>query len=461
MSGKPSRSQGLAASLPAELLTLIMQNALPSMMDEDGRLQFQVLRMVCSHWRTVCFSTPIFWASIAFKNDECELEESFYADLVGRMRRWLSRAGPHIPLALCFEDEDHSYDEEDELIHLVQENQRRWRYLYLDMDVESFWRILTICPHELWINLQYLGMSDHLLDVEDYEAESRGVPIEEHPLADHFPAVKGVSVCTEAGTPPLMYPAARSTVEKLTWRSGWLDPAYLAMFISGYRLLTHLEMYFIEDPPLSLNITDHISLESLKYLSFSATPDSLNWEFLGNFRTPVLRELSLAFLTGSSDEAADVSSSIRPFLGSCNSGTLTSFSLKGPIPSQLFERILATAPGSITTLDLQYWPYGVFGLSSLEREPPEAPDGKFFPNLESLRIAEVPSNDFPLQPSIRSVKALMSFLSQRMEHTKAHVRLRLLEVTKGEHFSDVVPDGELEGFRRKGLNVIVWANISM
>ncbi|KAH6880271.1 hypothetical protein BKA70DRAFT_190269 [Coprinopsis sp. MPI-PUGE-AT-0042] len=452
MSSKPYRPEGLAASLPIELLISILRTILPSVMDEDGRRQFQLLRMVCSHWRTVCFSTPIFWASIAFRSDGYETGNIFYENLVSRMRRWFSRAGALIPLTLSFEDEDYSYDEEeDELIKLIQEKQRRWRYLSLDIDAESFWHVLPICPPDQWTNLQYLGMSDNLIDIQDHEAESEDVRLENHPLADLFPAVKEISVYTDVGMSPMMYPASRNTVERLTWRSGWLDPAYLAPFISKYRLLTHLNLHFRYDPPDAPDVRDHIVVECLQALAFSATLDSINWEFLGRFRAPVLRELALTLLTGSSDEAADVSSSIRPFLGSCNSGTLTSFSLKGTIPSQLLERILATAPGSITTLDLRYWPYGAFGLSSLEREPPEAPDAKFFPNLESLRIAEVPSIDFPQQPSIRSVRALVSFLSRRMEHTEAHVRLRLLEVTKGEHFSNLFPDRELEDLRKKGL----------
>ncbi|KAH6902200.1 hypothetical protein BKA70DRAFT_1435360 [Coprinopsis sp. MPI-PUGE-AT-0042] len=308
-------------------------------MDDDGRRRFQLLRMVCSHWRAVCFSTPSFWASIAFKNEGYETGNAFYADIMCYMRRWFSRAGPSLPLSLTFEDEEQDCDEDEELIDFIQEHQKRWRYLSLDIDTKQFWKLLTVCPCNQWTNLCHLELSDGLIDVQDHDAES-DISLDGHPLADHFPAVTEVAVRSYLGMSPLMYPASQNTVERLSWYSTWLETAHLGPFISKYRFLTHLCIHFARSPLHGPNIPNHVSLESLKYFSFSATQDWINWDFLGRFRTPLLSDLVLEFNDGWSDDAESRPSSVKPLFESCRNRTLTSFSLKGAGTPQIFQRIL-------------------------------------------------------------------------------------------------------------------------
>ncbi|KAH6902202.1 hypothetical protein BKA70DRAFT_1229243 [Coprinopsis sp. MPI-PUGE-AT-0042] len=198
-----------------------------------------------------------------------------------------------------------------------------------------------------------------------------------------------------------------------------------------------------------------VYLQSLKYLSFSATPHFRNWDFLGKFRAPLLSDLVLAFDADDAytDDVESLCSSIQPFLESCH---LDSFSLTGRLFPQVFQRILALVPDSIRTLDLLYWPYGVFGTSSLDQLP-DASEANFFPKLELLRIAEVPCNDFAELHATRSVTSLVSFLSQRMEQTRSRFKLKSLEVTRGVDDAWCFPDEELEELEERGLNVIIWS----
>ncbi|KAH6902164.1 hypothetical protein BKA70DRAFT_1075027, partial [Coprinopsis sp. MPI-PUGE-AT-0042] len=85
----------IAARLPPELLGSIFQHVLPEDMDAVGRIQFQQLRMVCSLWRDLCFTTPHLWASLTLIPSHPT--PNSYADL---MKGWFLRAGDSTPLSL-------------------------------------------------------------------------------------------------------------------------------------------------------------------------------------------------------------------------------------------------------------------------------------------------------------------------------------------------------------------------
>ncbi|KAH6880270.1 hypothetical protein BKA70DRAFT_1343612 [Coprinopsis sp. MPI-PUGE-AT-0042] len=439
MTSEFDRPHGLAVSFPTELLTTILRGVLPSMMDKHGRKQFQQLRMVCSHWRTVCFSTPIFWASLEFRNDAKEPGSIHYPALMDSLRGWFSRAGNTIPLALSFDDKYQDHDSNNDLIRLIQEHQERWSYIFLKMNTPKFWKLLTMCPAEQWLNLYHLALRAYLIDTQDPDHELPGVPVDTHPLADHFPAVRELTITTNYEISPLLYPAAQKTVKRLTWNGVMVETAYILPFISEYHSLTHLIIHCVNDPFHASNADVHIVLESLKHLSFSAAPDAINWDILGRFRTPLLSEFILVLLPEIDEKRNSI--------------------LNGMIPPQLFQRILALVPPSITSLDLHYWPYGVFNSFIVDYEELEATEGNFFPNLESLRISEVPSRHFALAHVARSVGSLVSFLSHRMEQPSSFVNLRSLEVARGKESRDSFPDEKLGQLKERGLKVVVWANI--
>ncbi|KAH6902162.1 hypothetical protein BKA70DRAFT_1307398 [Coprinopsis sp. MPI-PUGE-AT-0042] len=471
MSPEPCRSQGLAASLPNELLTTILRGSLPPILDEDGRTQFQLLRMVCSRWRQASFSTPAFWSSIAVETSFETPEINTYLEL---MRGWFSRAGGSMSLSLVFDDKVYEReDTDDDFVLFIQSYQKRWRYLCLDIDTKPFWRLLKNCPANLWLNLRHLNVAEHLITTLDFENDSRDIPVKDHPLEAHFPGVNHLTFCTNTDCPDFTYPAGQNTVNTLTWNA------------DRYRLLTHLEINCVSDMLFwKSDISNSITLNALTYLAFTASPRESNWEFLGKLRTPSLLVLVLTFRWKVIEEEStrwdfeyetprvsfDCSTqgmdslppAIQPLLESCSNGTLTRFSLKGSIPPQLFQRIVALVPGSVTSLYLQYWPYDVFGLTCLDYKPPSTLEGKFFPKLDSLRIAEVPSSDLLRPQTNRSVKSLVSFLSKRVENADSHARLTSLGVTRGKvkRSLDCFPDTELEGLKKKGLNVVVWAEMA-
>ncbi|KAH6869095.1 hypothetical protein BKA70DRAFT_1578870 [Coprinopsis sp. MPI-PUGE-AT-0042] len=483
MSPEPCRSQGLAASLPNELLTTILRGSLPPIMDEDGRVHFQLLRMVCSRWREVCFSTPAFWSSIAVETSFETPEINTYLEL---MRGWFSRAGGSMSLSLVFDDKVYEREDmDDDFVLFIQSYQKRWRYLCLDIDTKPFWRLLKACPVNLWLNLRHLSVAEHLISTLDFENETEDVHVKDHPLEDSFPGVKQFTLRSPVIPPGFTYPVGRNTVKTLTWNADRVEGAYYQPFLSQYRHLTHLEIDCVRDTIYwPADEPNPISLNALTYFSFTASPWESNWRFLGEFRTPSLVELVLTSRWKLiEDEIASLDfdyetprvgfhcsmqgmdslpPAIQPFLESCSNGTLTRFSLKGSIPPQLFQRIVVLVPGSVTSLYLQYWPYDVFGLTCLDYKPPSMLEGKFFPKLDSLRIAEIPSSDFLRPQTTRSVKSLVSFLSKRVENANSHARLTSLGVTRGKvkRSLDCFPDTELEGLKKKGLNVVVWVEMA-
>ncbi|KAH6869096.1 hypothetical protein BKA70DRAFT_1358440 [Coprinopsis sp. MPI-PUGE-AT-0042] len=471
MFSEQDRAKGLAGFLPSEILILILQDALSPILDEDGRIQFQQLRMVRSKWRIVCLSAPVFWSSVAFGNSFGDAEIS-YADSTNLLRKWFTRAGPSIPLTLSFTSP--YCDEEHKLISLIHQHQERFQSLFLDIDTQLFWSLLKMCPHDRWTNLCHIGMSDALIDIEDPENDMEDLPVDSHPLVDHFPQVEQFTVHIGLATPQTIYPVAQNTVKRLALYADDINTAYFSPFLSKYHLLTHLDIHCIQDSFFEAMGTETASFESLQHLSFMSKPAWEKWSFLKRLRTPALSDLILKFIprldenmrrripqegasmvdfVHSFSGMVTIPHTIQPLLKSCSkNGSLTGFSLKGTIPPHLVQRILALLPDSVTKLDLQYWPYGALAESSLDSKPPEAWEGTFFPNLETLRIAEVPSHAFSLPHSKWSIQALILFVSQRMEQTET--QLKSLEVSRGEGSADCFPEQELEDLRNKGLNVI-------
>jgi hypothetical protein len=241
------------------------------------------------------------------------------------------------------------------------------------------------------------------------------------------------------------------------------DTTYLSCFLYKYQNLTHLNIECVTDAVPNLAKSKPIIFHSLQYLSFTSTLFRSNAELLGRFRTPSLSALVLTFMRvasnhsspadilSSSHEGVEWGSFIQPLLRSCDK-TLSRFSLRGTaIPPLPLQRVLVEVPSRITALDLQYWPWGY--------ELPEASEARLFPKLESLSIAVAPSNALPSQSATASAKALIAFLTRRIEENDLLVKLSSLEVARGDTPSDLFPDNEIEELRKRGLRVIVWAGL--
>ncbi|KAH6901354.1 hypothetical protein BKA70DRAFT_694069 [Coprinopsis sp. MPI-PUGE-AT-0042] len=457
MSSEKCHQEGLVDSLPTEILVSILRRSLPLMIDKDGRREFQQLRMVCSRWRAVCLSTPLFWSSVTVDVSPDNFQEPSSATSL--LKTWFSRSGSLTPLSLCFVDSNLESIEEtnDDFFRFIQAHQERWSYLLLDINMNAMFKLLRTCPVINWTNLRHFGMSVAIIEDKKIGSISQADEVEAA-LVNRFPAVKELTYITWCAEPETICVGAQNTVERITWFTTDAAPAHLAYFLTGYHHLTHLEIRCVEET--NQDALPPIVLYSLTSLAFTASPRINNWQFLGLFRTPLLSQLVLTF-----DRATDVLGVIpdtwqdppihpyadliyipeyvQPFFDSCNTGTLNGFSLKGTIPPRFSRVILAMLPDSITTLTLRYWP----------DLPSQGSERRFFPKLESLFFSDVPSRCLASPNAAMSVEALASFLSQRMDETVEHVRLRSLEVTRDKYF----PNEEVERLKERGLNVVVWA----
>jgi F-box-like len=162
----------IRASIPAEILLEIFEQSLPPRLDQDGRLAFQVIRCVCSTWRTISLSSPTLWASISVK---CEKRSrDYHQDCITRLDRWFSRAGLHIPLELDFSDPGISRmaDKANAVTKaLIVRHQARWRYLSLYINTHDFWDVICTPLPSYWVNLHCLSIWTY--DMMYMEAEGQ------------------------------------------------------------------------------------------------------------------------------------------------------------------------------------------------------------------------------------------------------------------------------------------------
>src|SRR5215217_7249280 len=99
MADNLDRPHFAVSTLPTELIIGILRCALPEEMNSKGRKQFQILRMVCSLWRRICFSTPSFWTSIALPRDEFNGGDNKTSG-TSSLQSWFSRSGTSHTLSL-------------------------------------------------------------------------------------------------------------------------------------------------------------------------------------------------------------------------------------------------------------------------------------------------------------------------------------------------------------------------
>ncbi|KAH6887309.1 hypothetical protein BKA70DRAFT_1573377 [Coprinopsis sp. MPI-PUGE-AT-0042] len=250
------------AAVPTEILSEIFQQSLPHTLDQDGRLAFQIIRSVCSRWRSISLSTPVLWSSISVT---CNIgDEGFhdgYLSSILLLDAWFSRAGESIPLEL-------------------EGYQPRWKRLSLFIEPESFWDVFFDHPPSGWVNLHTLSL--FVCDFIEVGAERavQGVDALENMtslqcllLQDH------AAHEFERRYGPIDLPELHISLDGFT-----IDQVLL---ISAYQRLTKLVLVAPPRFLLELSLDNHITLPSLSSLSYNTYDLSL----LEYFTTPALAEL--------------------------------------------------------------------------------------------------------------------------------------------------------------------------
>ncbi|KAH6902234.1 hypothetical protein BKA70DRAFT_1307454 [Coprinopsis sp. MPI-PUGE-AT-0042] len=474
------------AALPPELLGYIFQEVLPDVMDAAGRKELQHLRMVCSRWRALCFSTPQLWVSLTLWavrtiDEQVGVIAESYAQL---LEGWFKRAGPSAALELTVKDFHTLSDEEVKgITRFVHSLQHRWRYLSLDVKRKDFWDLIAMSPRHGWTNLRHIVVTDHILDtwMDEFPLVS------ERHIEDRFPPVKTLELTTEWHDSFLFSCVAVSSVETLVWHALEMPSYSFMTVLSGYRMMTALDL---RCGPLDweTNVaTTSITLESLKSFSFSPEITDQTLNLLKRFRLPALQHLNLTLdeddwdqVTDSDSDEEDEESAcetldiekereaidftfaytdetyasfIRPLLESCEK-SLTSFSLKGSLGRDFARSILSVLPNAITNLHLQAWPYTTRFVDSPPLFPPST-HAVWLPKLESMRIFEVPSPHMPRAVGLKSIESLILFSKARAEPSTLRSRFVSLEVTRG---SIIFQAGDFQQLDGTGLKAIVWAN---
>ncbi|KAH6902244.1 hypothetical protein BKA70DRAFT_1435403 [Coprinopsis sp. MPI-PUGE-AT-0042] len=263
--------------------------------------------------------------------------------------------------------------------------------------------------------------------------------------------------------------------------------------LSSYQLLTTLDLrcgpvgwdlYFDSTP---------ITVDCLTSFSFTAEITPPTMTLLQRFRMPSLSHFNLTLYGGEWDgdeesdeeveesgllatsEATEITSVddresvdpvylertgetyasfVKPLFRACQN-RLTSFTLKGNFGPDVARGILSVLPSAIAHFHLQYWPYSSSFVDSpplfqpLSSTPPSE-SIVWLPNLETMRVFEVPSPHMSRAFGLKSVNSLVGFSKARVGSAASYSRLTSLGVTRG---SGLFPDADFEGLGSKGLKV--------
>ncbi|KAH6902231.1 hypothetical protein BKA70DRAFT_1521315 [Coprinopsis sp. MPI-PUGE-AT-0042] len=449
------------------------------MMDGVGRHDFQPLRMVCSRWPQVCFSTPKLWSSVTlFAILPAENQGVISRTYVDLLKGWFQKAGEDSPLDLAVEGCDFLPDQEIQAIALfVHSFQTRWRYLSLELNRWALRRLFITAPQDRWINLQHIVVDDGWLDSMTSLASIN--------LQRCFPVAKTLELTTRLLISKPIHFLPKESVETLLWNAEGFAFDQYAPLLSSYPQLTSLDLR-CGSFGWGLNFgTSPITLERLTSLSFTTEMNFRRLRLLQQFRLPSLSRFELTLEQygvvkdeglGGQDEAEeefgpgrdgkkiaehDSDTAFVPGTHQTYASfeSLKFFSLKGSLRPEVATSILSVLPNRITNLHLQTWPYAtsffdappLFQTSSLTTTSDSAP---WLPKLEAMRIFHVPSPSISQALALRSINSLVSFSGGRAERITSYSRLARLGVTRGTKFFSHVDFEELETI---GLKVTLWA----
>ncbi|KAH6887284.1 hypothetical protein BKA70DRAFT_1332765 [Coprinopsis sp. MPI-PUGE-AT-0042] len=296
------------SAIPAEILLEIFQQLLPHRLDEEGRLAFQVLRSVCSWWRSVAFSSPILWSSISLEASAQPNELSSQDCCFPVLEAWFARSGPTIPLELEYADNAafsmHPANRAS-IKALIRRYQPQWKFLSLCVSPICFWDIVFEPPAYNWDNLNTVGLWLYDFIAVGAERVSRGfdalykmpslrcLVVEDH---DVFKYTRHFG--------PINLEELHFTIDSFA-----IDQANI---ICGYQRLTKLTIITPLQHALRLSRDDHFALPSL--LSF--TYISCDFALLRHFTTPALANLEIEMSCGTSVHGDEL---LSGFLTRCTS----------------------------------------------------------------------------------------------------------------------------------------------
>ncbi|KAH6886671.1 hypothetical protein BKA70DRAFT_1464608, partial [Coprinopsis sp. MPI-PUGE-AT-0042] len=381
-----------SAAIPTEILLEIFQKLLPHRLDEEGRLAFQVLRSVCSWWRSVAFSSPVLWSSISITNsaqpDELRVQDCYFPIL----EAWFSRSGPTIPLELEYMDSGALLSMQSanraSLKALIQRHQPRWKFLSLCVSPDCFWDALFEPPLHDWINLHTVGLWSYDFMAVGAERASKGfdalekmpslrcLVVEDHDVFENtrrFGPVDLAELCF--------------TVDSFN-----INPANL---ICGYRSLTKLTIIIPSRHTIHLSSADHLALPSL--LSF--TCDTHGLKLFHHLTTPALSNLEIQLRCETVPHEDEF---LRGFLARCTRA-LRSITLNSCGDDLFIGKVLPSLSNrpTLSHLTLDMWP------SSVDTD--KHAEGKdYFPGLRDLTVSIGISDD-----DLAQMKALAAFLVYR------------------------------------------------
>ncbi|KAH6886656.1 hypothetical protein BKA70DRAFT_97651 [Coprinopsis sp. MPI-PUGE-AT-0042] len=337
------------ATVPTGILSEIFRQSLPQRLDQEGRLALQIIRSVCTRWRSISLSTPALWSGVSVT---CNIGDEGFHD--GYLRKiilldtWLLRAGESIPLDLEYQDPmaKSMRDEETAAMkNLIQRYQPRWKRLSLSIEPECFWDIFFDHPPFRWVNLQTLSLCVNDFDKVGAERAAQGFDALEEItslkcllLEDHGFHV----IARHCG--PINLPELRITLD-----SFGIEQAHL---VSAYPRLTKLVLLAPSVTRIELTPDHHITLPSLLSLSYETLCDLSLLEY---FTTPALIELDIQ-LNREPNPYSDIILDL--FFSRCTSA-LKAFTLNSESQGAFITQIIPSLSQwlDLTQITFDLWPF--------------------------------------------------------------------------------------------------------
>ncbi|KAH6887292.1 hypothetical protein BKA70DRAFT_1332777 [Coprinopsis sp. MPI-PUGE-AT-0042] len=308
--------------LPSEMVLHIFEDALPGLLLREGRVHFQAIRSVCSQWRLLSLSSPVLWSSLALHQNEVVS----FASATVAAQRWLSRAGPSIPLELQLADlscRGISKEDTTALVDLIIQHQSQWKLLSLAGIGRCLWEVFRKTPSTGWTNLRMLDVWTH--DLFD-DGQKVGLRVLQDSPSIQCTSMEELHLCIMPETE--------------------LAPRDFA-FISAYAHLRTLFLY-MEDAFVSHSepLTVTISLPSLEILSITSPDVSL----LHHLDTPSLSNLELR---PRCHDPEDHNDTLQNFITRC--AKLHSVSICGIAECVIWMLPILSARPTIASVTIEPW----------------------------------------------------------------------------------------------------------
>jgi hypothetical protein len=362
-------------------------------MDQQGRLNFQKIRSVCSRWRSISFSSPALWSSLSVewsdRNDPNYRRRDFLL-----IEQWFLRAGPTIPLELEYLDpivSPMADDEKAAVKALIQQHQHQWRSLRLFIHSECLWEAVFSLVPSTWHSLHTLKLDTHILM---YLNEERQMEI--------LDALEKMPVRLLCLGGDIAYDCTRRIgsieLQELHFSTHMLAPYHIDL-IASYQSLKKLDIDAICGEIWNSTPAHRWTLPWLS----SFTCRAHNFSLLQRLTMPSLSDLTLRVSAIAPDPVDD--GIVAAFLARCTDALQSVTIGASTNGSWLHELLQAlTARPSIRHLNLSTWP----STGGFVED-----DGRgWCPKLQDLAI----SDEFKTEEEERDrMEGLAAFLERRKE----------------------------------------------